>query len=185
MYVFPMHTLKNTIQILALLLTSAGISLAQNTTNTSVIQTNSDQCVGIYNSRAVALAWGRSKAHNDVITQLYAEAQKAKATGDSAKLKELRKQGSSMQDKLHRQVFGDAPIDDILSTALKDALPAIMKKAGVTQIAAKTPNNSTVKTVDITEALVDYFNPTPQTRKMISDLVKHPPLSQDKFPLKD
>jgi len=180
-----MLTFKNSIQILALLITSAGITLAQNATNSPAPGTNAVTCVGIYNSRSVALAWGRSKAHNDIVAKLYDEAQKAKAAGDSVKLKELQKQGSSMQDKLHRQVFGDAPIDDILNTPLKAALPDIMKKAGVTQIATKPPKGITVKTVDITEALVDYFNPTPETRKMISDLAKHPPLSQDKFPLKD
>jgi hypothetical protein len=141
--------------------------------------------IGIYNSRAVALAYGRSKAHNQSIATLVADANKAKASGDTNKLQALKKEGASRQDRLHRQVFGDAPIDDILDGALKPALPEIQKKANVTKLLSTAPKDATVETVDVTAAMVDFFEPTPETRKMIEDLAKHPPLKPSQFPLKD
>lgn len=154
------------------------------TSSGSETQTNKTR-VGIYNSRSVAMAYGRSKANMEAISKLKTEADKAKAAGDTAKLEQLKKEGASRQDRMHRQVFGDAPIDDILDGALKASLPEIEKKANVTKIAAKAPTDTTIETVDITTALVDVFEPTPETRKMIEDLARHPPLKASEFPLKD
>ena len=150
----------------------------------SETQTNKFR-LGIYNSRSVALAYGRSKANNEVISKLFAEADKAKAAGDNAKLDQLKKEGAARQDRLHRQVFGDAPIDDILDGALKASLPEIEKKANVTKIATKAPTDPAVETVDITTAMVDVFEPTPETRKLIEEIAKHPPLKASEFPIKD
>ncbi len=140
--------------------------------------------VGVYDSRAVALAYGRSKMFQEKANKLFADAKQAKAAGDKERLAQLQKEGPALQDKMHRQVFGDAPIDDVLET-IKDALPEIQKKAGVQTLAPKAPAGPGVEVVDVTPLLVEQFHPTKQTLKMIEDLKKHPPLSPDKFPIKD
>ena len=140
--------------------------------------------IGVYNSRAVALAYGRSEINQDVIKKLQAEAEKAKAAGDKERLAELNKEGGSRQNRLHSQVFGNAPIDDILET-IKEALPEIQAKAGVQKIVAQDPRDPALEVVDVTALLVQHFKPTEKTLRMIEDLKKHPPLGPHKFPLKD
>jgi hypothetical protein len=140
--------------------------------------------IGTYESRAVGLAYGRSKVLNDRITALRAEAEKARQAGDEKRLAEFKKAGAASQDRLHRQVFGDAPIDDIMEI-IKDALPAIQKQANVSKIVREAKAGPTVEIVDVTPLLVAHFNPTKETLKMIEEIKKHPPLKASEFPIKD
>ncbi len=139
--------------------------------------------VGVYDSRAVALAYGRSPMFQAKANKLYADAKQAKAAGDKERLAQLEKEGPALQDRMHRQVFGDAPIDDVLES-IKDALPEIQKKANVQKLAPKAPADPGVEVVDVTPLLVEQFHPTEKTLKMIEEMKKHPPLSPDKFPMK-
>jgi hypothetical protein len=147
-------------------------------------QTQSKIRVGVYNSRSVALAYYRSEAHGEKIAKLKAGYEKAKAAGDKEGMAKFEKLGPGEQDKAHRQVFGNAPIDDIME-GLKDALPEIREKAGVDKIAREQTSDPAIEIVDITSKLVEHFKPTKETLKIIEEMKKHPPLSDDKFPIKD
>lgn len=140
--------------------------------------------VGIYNSRAVALAFYRSESWQKQVSQHMAESKKAKEAGDKKREAELQTWGDGGQDRAHRQVFGDAPIDNILAT-MTNSLPQIEKQAKVQKIVAKPPKDAAVEVVDVTSLMVEQFRPTPETLKLIDELKNHPPLSQDKFPIKD
>ncbi|HYG34380.1 MAG TPA: hypothetical protein VEC99_06325 [Clostridia bacterium] len=140
--------------------------------------------IGVYNSRAVALAFYRSEAWNAELKRQMAERDKAKAAGDNQRVAALEKWGKESQDRAHRQTFGDAPIDNILAY-MTNSLPQIKEQANVQTIAARAPATGSAQTVDITAQMVKQFNPTEKTLKMIEDLKKHPPMSADKFPIKD
>ena len=66
--------------------------------------------VGVFDSRAVAAAWYRSKAHMKHISEMKAEHKKAEAAGDTKRAAELEKEGSGSQDLAHRQVFSNEPV---------------------------------------------------------------------------
>ena len=131
--------------------------------------------VGIYNSRAVALAYGRSKQHNESVSKLVADAYKAKNAGDKETFSKLQKDIEARQDRLHQQVFGDVRIDDVMKV-MEPSLAALKKNAGVDRIVDKRDAPSGVRTVDVTRQLVDYFQPTDKTLEMIDETLKHPPL---------
>ncbi len=132
--------------------------------------------VGEYNTRAVALAWGRSKESDREVQALMAEHKKAKAAGDTKRMKELETMAKQRQDRRHRQVFGDAPIPDVMAR-LRDDLPEIARQAGVQVIVARGCYQGPPATVvDITDRLVEQFHPTGKTRRLIRELEKHPPI---------
>jgi len=81
------------------------------------------------------------------------------------------------QERLHAQVFSNAPIDDIVA-GMKDALPDIARKAGVSALVPEVSyHDPAVDVVDVTDAMVQHFKPTDKTLGMITEMKKHPPLS--------
>jgi SOS response regulatory protein OraA/RecX len=100
-------------------------------------------------------------------------------------MEELKKQGTKRQDRLHRQGFGRAPVDDILAK-IKDKLPDVCKEAGVDLIAWDIVHSGpSVEVVDVTDHLVKRFEPKESARKIIEELKKHEPLDDDQFPIDD
>jgi len=142
---------------------------------------------GIYNSRQVALAYGRSDLFKKAVNQLAEEGQKAVSSGDKARLADLKKEGAAMQDRLHRQVFGSAPIDDVLK-AIEKSIPGILAKAGVEQLVSEKQAaqlSPQIEKVDVTALLAAEFHPNEKTQKIMNEMIKHTPLPDSAFPLKD
>ena len=140
-------------------------------------------CVGLFDSRAVALAWGRSEAFEKQLSDMTAEHKKAKAAGDTKRIARLEKAGSQAQDRGHKQVFGNEPIDDVLERIAKD-LPRIAKSAGVDIIVSKWEiayQKRSAKFVDVTWEMVDLFEPDEKTVKIARDLVKRKPVSSEEL----
>ena len=82
--------------------------LAQETGSTAKTR------VGIYDSRAVAVAFAGSAAFNRWLSNLKAEHEKAKASGDQKRVAELEAEGAARQRLLHMQGFSTAPVTNIL-----------------------------------------------------------------------
>jgi len=143
--------------------------------------------VGTYDSRAVALAWGRSKAGHQAVERATAEHKQAKAEGSEVKAREIEKRMEALQNLRHMQVFGNAPIHDMLES-MKDIVSDEARKAGVDlvvrdiDIAFRTDD---VTCVDLTGALVDRCDPTDQTREIIRQMKLHPPLPLEIFPIEE
>ena len=140
--------------------------------------------VGVFESRAIAVAFAASK-YNTITQDLMKEYKEAEAKGDKKRMDELKQKGEKHQDKLHRQGFGNAPVDDLL-VYIKDSFPEIAKKSGVDVIVSSVVyNNPSVEIIDITNEIVKPFNPSEKTLKTIEELRKHPPLAWDEFPIND
>ena len=139
--------------------------------------------IGIFDSRAVAVAYAASDVHNRLIKQMMEQHAEAKAAGDKQKVAELEARGKAQQDQLHQQGFGTASVAGILET-IKDQLPAIARQAGVDLIVSRwdvvyqTPG---VELTDITGELVKPFNPSARTLKTIEELQKLPPVSLEEL----
>ena len=133
--------------------------------------------IGTYNTRAVALAYGRSKEFLEYVDKRSKEGKEAKAANDQKKYNQIAAEMSGRQARMHAQVFSNAPIDDIMA-GMKESLPGIAQKASVSAIVPEVSyHDPAVEVVDVTDALVQHFKPTDKTQAMIKDIVKHPPVS--------
>ncbi len=131
---------------------------------------------GVYDPRAVAVAYGRSQAFRRQLNEKQKEMEIAKAAQDQDKIKELQAWGQDGQMRLHLQAFAGAPVDDILAQ-VKDQLPKVADAANV-QVISLPPDytNPDVEIVDITDDLVKLWSPDARALKIIADLRRTAPL---------
>ena len=92
--------------------------------------------VGTFDSRAIAIAYGRSEICGQYIDSLKEKYKKAKEEGDEKLAEELETLGLSTQQVLHQQGFSIASVADILEK-VKAELPKIAEDAGVDIIVSK------------------------------------------------
>ena len=145
---------------LAALAAVAGLtssSLAQGQVSTG------QERIGVYDSRAIAIAFAGSPMFGKELRQLKADHEKAKEAGDLETAAKLEAQGKARQVALEKQGFGAASVDDIL-VRITNVLPEIQRTAGVTAIiskwdATKLKKHPGAETVDVTLKLVDAFQP--------------------------
>jgi hypothetical protein len=136
--------------------------------------------IGVYDSRAVAVAWVGSPTFNATMKPLYDEAATAKAAGDAERLKEINAKGEARQRQLHMQGFSTAPVDDILAH-LGERLPAIRQTAGVATLVSKWDKAALARyegaeRVDVTMALVDALEPNARQRQCAVSVQQHKPV---------
>ena len=135
--------------------------------------------VGVYDSRAVAVAYVRSEQFDKIIKAKMAEMEEAKATGDTEKIEELEAWGKTQQARVHRQGFGSAPVDDILEQ-IKDKLGKITKEADVTTLVSKWDKKTLkeykcAELVDVTDMVADLFCPDEKTLEIIEEMKEKKP----------
>jgi hypothetical protein len=140
--------------------------------------------IGVYDSRALAIAWAGTPSFNEWMAPLLAAAAKAKEAGDAKRLKELEAEGEARQQRLHLQGFSTAPVDEILEP-LKDSLPGIQQQAGVSALVSKWDKKSLARypaavQIDVTMALVDALQPGARQRQYAIDAQKHTPMPLEK-----
>ena len=159
----------------------AASALAQEPANSSGAKVR----VGVYDSRAIAVAFGDSEAWQastgKQLAAMRAEYNAAKAAGNQKRVAELEAQGKAQQTLVHKQGFSTAPADDILKN-IQDKLPEIAKAAGVSAIVSKWDKDALAKyqsaeLVDITMPLVNAFHPTERQLKFAIDIQKQAPIS--------
>lgn len=136
--------------------------------------------VGIYDSRAIAVAYVHSMQFDDLMKSKMVEMEDAKASGNMKKMTELEEWGSSHQATFHRQGFSAAPVDDILEH-IKDKLPKIAEDANVVALVSKWDKKTlkhykSVELIDVTDQMVYQFNPNGNTLKIIKQLKEHKPI---------
>ena len=133
--------------------------------------------VGVYDNRAIAVAYALSTFNP--VKQNMEEYEKAKAAGDQKRVKELEAWGEKHQRQLHRQGFGRVPVDDLLGH-VKDELPDVARKMDIDAIAWHCNYASAdVEQVDITMELVMLFDPSKRVLKTVEELRKHDPVDLD------
>ncbi len=139
--------------------------------------------VGTFDSRAVAMAHFGRFIKDGGLEKLYHDHDKAKAAGDIKKAEELATKGQILQKQLHMRMFGNAPIDDILKEIKKD-IPGVAKTTGVDIILGKWDivyQISSAKVVDITNQLVELFDPDDETLEKIKSVLKNPPVPREEL----
>jgi len=134
--------------------------------------------VGIFDSRALAIAYAASPQHDSSLAEVRQRYDRAKQTADLKSVKAIEAEMLGRQSRLHKQGFSTAPVDDILAELCKD-IAAIAEETGVDvivnkwRLAYRRPN---VELVDVTGMLVECFEPDERTRKQIDALAMNEPL---------
>ena len=132
------------------------------------------QRVGTYHAPSLVVAWVRSAEHERELDALVAARDAAQKAGDEAKLAECEHKGAESQELAHRQLAGEAGVEDILAR-LKSDLPGILEAAGVGRLVADTePVEPGIERVDVTGVLVERFHPDEDTRRLLEEVRKHP-----------
>lgn len=168
--------------ILAILLGSTACkSPPTGTENSQEHRSPATLRVGTYDSRGVALAYGRSKLPDGMLTKvarLRKEHEKASKAGDQERMAAVAAEAAALQGEIHRKVFSGAPIDDVLAL-IKKGLPHVARAAKVDLIAGdilfRRPG---VEVVDLTLEMSEHFQPDAKTREMIQDLIKTKPVPE-------
>jgi hypothetical protein len=116
------------------------------------------------------VAFYRSNLHEQNLRKMHQEQERAVAGGDEKKAEEIGKQGAALQELAHKQLAGDAPIDNILE-ALNERFPEIATAARVELIVEK-PAYATdrVERVDLTDAIISAIMVDQKTLDMIRQM---------------
>jgi hypothetical protein len=112
------------------------------------------------------------------VQRLTSALREARAAGDTATIRELEYQGPALQNLMHYQVFSTASIPNVIE-ALAPVLPQVAERAGVAIIVSKwdvSYRRDDVEYVDVTDELVQPFNPNAQVKKWLADGKTKPPL---------
>jgi hypothetical protein len=168
---------------------NSAVALCVLTGATALAQSQTNKMrIGVYDSRAIAIMYYNST--NSTMLEygksLRADYEKAKADKDEKRVKELDAKAKLMQRRLHEQAFSTGTINQLMAKSpLKEALPAVARKAGVQAIVSKWELNfqsADVELVDVTDDLVALFHPDENRWKRGKvDLQNHPPVPIDEI----
>lgn len=139
--------------------------------------------LGVYDSRAVAIAYGRSAYNRERIDGLLARHKRAVEAGDGPLAEALAREGEAHQVRMHLQAFSNAPVDDALDP-VRDRLAGIAADAGVGAIVAATDYRASwVGVVDVTDGIVRLYNPDAATLRIIADCRGRAPMPIEEIAL--
>lgn len=163
------------INIVCMLIVVSGIVLSQQETNKLRI--------GTFDSRCVAVAYGRSPEFMKEIDSMKTAQKKAKEEGNNELVTELEQLGSTKQVVMHQQVFSNSSINNILEK-IKDKFPVLAKNNNVKMILSKWEipfADESFELVDITDQLVAMFSPDDATQKIIDNIKAMEPIPIEKI----
>lgn len=132
--------------------------------------------IGTYDSRAIAIAYGRSGIHSRRLDEMIATKKKAVDEGNAKLAAEMDAAGAAQQVRLHLQAFSNAPVDDALD-AVRDRLVGVAQAARVSAIVSTADyRGADVELVDLTEPIVALFDPDTRTLAMARDCRRQKPM---------
>jgi len=146
-------------------------------------QGNSKIRIGTFDSRCIAIAYGRSADFmklRDSIETIYS---KAKVDSNKQIIEEIDQFKPTMQVLLHQQVFSNGSVINILEK-VKGKFPAIAKENNLKMILSKWEimfANESIDLIDITDQLVAIFNPDEATSKIIDNIKSMEPVPIEKI----
>ncbi len=134
--------------------------------------------IGVYDSRAVAVAYANSTEFRDSMKAVQADYQKAKAAKDEKRTKEIEARMKLQQRRMHEEGFSTGSVAGIMAK-IKDALPDVAKKAGIQAVVSKwelSYQSPEAETVDVTDELVALFHTSDKGREWAKGIRSKPPL---------
>ena len=126
--------------------------------------------LGVYDNRAIAMAWVRSK-YSPLPTKMK-ELQQAKAERDEKKTQQLNEWGEMLQP-LHFQGFGKYPVDEYLDQ-VQEKLPEVMAQHQLDAIVWMCHSHQDhVTIVDVTPDLMRLFGADDQVIQQAAEMKEH------------
>jgi hypothetical protein len=125
--------------------------------------------VGTFDRQSVVLAYYRSPQWADVLQQKRAELAAAKQANDQQKVDELNKWGGESQELAHKQLWGNAPIDNIVA-AIGPAIQEICKAENLAAVVPAAAAGAGSQTVDVTAQILDWLKADEKTRELIRQM---------------
>ena len=153
----------------------------------SVAWATDKPCIGVYDSRAVAVAYGASefrKTHKTPSDLARDTAQKAlgeaKVARDEKQIKKLKAELLNMRKQRAQLAFGKAPVDDILDL-IEGRIPRIVQTAKVEALVsmwneAELAKHESAELIDVTLLLVAEFEPSKRVLQSVWGLRQEKPL---------
>ena len=130
--------------------------------------------VGTYDGRAVAVAYANGPLFAARMRALRAAHNAAEDRHDTAAMAALAARAAAQQRRFHAQAFDGAEVTDILEV-VAPRLEAVCEQAGVERLEqVNLARSDGVVAVDVTDRLVDLFEPSEKGRKWIEDLRARP-----------
>ena len=139
--------------------------------------------IGTFDSRCVALAYGRSADFMKLRDSVETVYSKAKEDSNKQIIEEIEQIKPTIQVLLHQQVFSNGSVLNILEK-VKDKFPAIAKENNLKMILSKWEimfADESIELIDITDQLVAIFNPDEQTKKIIENMKSMEPVPIEKI----
>jgi hypothetical protein len=139
--------------------------------------------VGIFDSRAVAIAWARSEAFKASLREKQTEHDEAKEAGDEARCEEIGTEMKVLQEELHKQGFSIWPVRNVLAL-IEDDIEEIANRAGVDVIVCKWDlayRGPKVALTDVTHLMVEPFEPDAATLKILEEVKSQEPVSLEEL----
>ena len=140
--------------------------------------------VGIYDSRAIAVAYANSREYQNAMKAVELDYAQAKNANNQVRMTEIQQRMQAAQRRLNDQTFSTASVS-VVMPVLKSSLPHLAREANVDIIVSKYELNYqslNVETEDVTDKLVALFHTTDQGWKWAKEIQQKPPLPIDKVP---
>lgn len=134
--------------------------------------------VGIYDSRAIAIAYANSPLFAESPKATRAEYEKARQEKNDQRMKEIGSRMKLQQRRAHEQGFSTGSVAGCLAK-IKDSLLAVAKQANVQIIVSKWELNhqsESVQLVDVTDELVALFHPSEKVLGWVKSCRNRDPL---------
>jgi hypothetical protein len=125
--------------------------------------------VGTFDRRAIVIAYYSSPQWAAILKQKHADLQAAQIAHDQKKMDELNAWGGQSQKMAEEQVFGSAPITNIVE-ALQPAFAEIEKSSNLSGIVEAPASGVPAESVDVTDRLLDWLKASERTREIIRSL---------------
>lgn len=141
--------------------------------------------IGIYDSRAIAVAFAGSAAHEAKIREMREGMKRAEAKGDEQEMRKWKRLARDAQERMHYQGFSTEPVDDIL--ALREPeIKELMQDKGLAAVVSKWDKKTLrrhkgARQVDVTEDLMVLFHPKERQKKSAQEIQKVKPYSKTRL----
>lgn len=136
--------------------------------------------VGIYDSRAIAVACMNSSMYKNPMYELTPKMKAAKEANDTKTISDIEREGLLRQAISHEQGFGTGSVMQY-SELIKKGLAEIAKAEKLDVIVSKYElafTGSQVVLVDITDKAVNFFNPTARVKSIVEEMKKTQPIKE-------
>ena len=134
--------------------------------------------IGTYDSRIVTFAWSRTDLLKQHMMKIGQQTDSSRKANDTARIKEISVEAMSYQHLLHQMVFSTGSVASIM-TIIKDKLPELAKKEGVSIIVSKWElnyNDPSIQGIDLTNQVAALFQPKENIDKMAADIAGQAPV---------